>query len=123
MAHDQNGNQLQVGDAVVILAYVKAIDGDEERGSNITLETAEPAFPHNNTSSFSLNSRQVAAVDISDEEMAEEGTQEPQEAAGEVAAPLDAAAPEETPAAVELPEQSEDAPTDPGTPEAAEEHP
>jgi len=148
MAHDYHGEELKVGDLVLVAAVVKEIDGDEEGGSNITIETLHPSFPHPHKGAYAINSHQVERVDLSEEDAPDAEVPEPQvtvpeiaapvveetapEAPEEPAVPLDApVVPEDVPASLDavetapdaLPEQPEDAPADAATPEAAEEHP
>ena len=66
MPHDNNRNQLAVGDMVTVLCKVKAIHNTEEY-CNLDLETSLKMYPSENRSFFTLNARQVDKVQRSED--------------------------------------------------------
>jgi len=58
MPHDKNGQQLSVGDDVLIRATVTNVSAGEEY-CNVNLETVEPMFPGEHKTPIVLNARQV----------------------------------------------------------------
>jgi len=58
MPHDKNGQQISVGDDVLIRATVTSVSPGEEY-CNVNLETVEPMFPGEHKTPIVLNARQV----------------------------------------------------------------
>lgn len=58
MPHDKNGNQLSVGDRVLIEAEVVSISPSEEY-CNATVKTVLPMPPYKDGTSITLNTRQL----------------------------------------------------------------
>ncbi len=61
MPHDMEGNEVAVGDRVMVPCRVAALYTTEEF-CNVTLETEEKMYPGENVSSVVLNARQVLKV-------------------------------------------------------------
>ncbi len=58
MPHDMKGQKLKVGDKVNVPCVVKEIQAGTEY-YNVTLETVHPMFPGKDTSTITLNTKQV----------------------------------------------------------------
>ena len=65
MPKDKNGQQLQVGDEVLLRARVKFLSATENF-SNVTIETIEPMYPGAHSVVLHLNTKQVEKVEGSD---------------------------------------------------------
>ncbi len=62
MANDRKGEELNVGDVVMIPCVVKSIDSPHDEFCNITVETAERMYPCEHKTQIILNGRQVEVV-------------------------------------------------------------
>lgn len=58
MPHDLSGNELKVGDRVLIPCRIKALHLTEEY-CNLDLETIQPMYPGDKLNNFTLNSKQI----------------------------------------------------------------
>jgi len=61
MPHTKTGEEIKVGDRVIVEFKVKSLTLDENY-CNVTLETVEPMFPGEYNIGLTLNAKQIAGV-------------------------------------------------------------
>lgn len=62
MPHDRNGNELKVGDRVLVECDVDSITMQEDY-CNVTLKTRSPMPPYTDPTTLVLNAKQVTRVE------------------------------------------------------------